>query len=385
MVDRKELGEATTREELIPGSPEALYKNAEVLRDRAIDVTADGEALKRIDVGAWRGPAYDAYAEENELEVPKWLKTGDALAYGAQAVENYANCLGWAQMQAEQALELYNRGQTLTQQANAAHNHAVAEASAQTQANAGRGDPTVVQPPPFNDTGEEYRQAAREILDRARHQLDQVADESANALNELAAAAPSEDDEETTASKVGHTILDGLGMIPVVGELADGANAAWHALQGHAGEAALSGAAAIPIAGWAAGAGKIGKAIGKALEKGEKARFGWSSRIGKGAYRDNFFDQYPELRGQVEVHHAVEQQVITKKYPHLDISLHEMHSLDNLRGIPNDVKGVLHRGQIRGEWDEFYRENPGATKQDLLDFATKVDEKFGHLFRPPVR
>src|SRR4051812_11201915 len=105
MVERKELGEATVREELVPGSTEALYRNADVLRDRALDVIADGEALQRIDVGAWRGPAYDAFAEENDLEVQKWLKTGDALAYGAQAVENYANCLGWAQMQATQALE----------------------------------------------------------------------------------------------------------------------------------------------------------------------------------------------------------------------------------------------------------------------------------------
>ncbi|WP_158887124.1 hypothetical protein [Amycolatopsis anabasis] len=50
MVDRKELGAITTCEVLIPGSPEARYKNAQVLRDRA--VIPDGEALKRIDTGA---------------------------------------------------------------------------------------------------------------------------------------------------------------------------------------------------------------------------------------------------------------------------------------------------------------------------------------------
>ncbi|WP_147397429.1 putative T7SS-secreted protein [Amycolatopsis panacis] len=385
MVDRKELGAASSSVELVPGKPEALYKNAEVLRDRAIDVLADGEALRRIDVGAWRGPAYDAYTEDNEIEVSKWLKTGDALAFGAQAVESYANCLGWAQMQADQALELYNRGEALTRQAHADHDRAVADAGRQTQSNAARGDGTVVQPPQFHDLGAEYRQAAHEILNRARRQLDEVAEVSAQALREMTDAAPTETDDETTVSKVGHTILDGLGMIPGIGEIADGINAGWHALQGHAGEAALSGAAAVPFAGWAAGGSKLAKTIGKALEKGEVARFGWSSRIGKDAYRKNFFDHYPELQGKVQVHHAVEQQAIGKLYPHLDITKHEMHSLDNLRGIPNEVTNTLHQSKLRMEWDDFYMDNPGATKQDLLDFATRMDDKYGHMFTPPVR
>lgn len=386
MVDRLELGQTEVGTELVPGRVEQLYRLAQTLRDRGTDVIADAEALKRIDTGAWTGPAYDAYAEDNANQWPKWLKLGDALAYGAQALENYANCLGWAQMQANQAVELYRRGEQLSGQARQEHERAVADA----QSDGAQPDgpqPDGPQPPSFQDPGEEYRQAAREILERARGQLDTVANESATALNEMGEAVPTED-EESTGETIAHTVADAAGFIPLVGDAVDLAHAGVYALQGKGVEAGITAAAAVPFAGWAVGAEKLGKAgtkIGTALGKGEKARFGWSDRIGRDAYRANFFDAYPELENKVHVHHAVEQQVLKKHYPNLDISWNEMHSLDNLRGIPDEVNGELHLSKIRTEWNKFYRNNPDATKQELLDKATEIDEKFGHQFTPPVR
>ena len=380
MVDRKELGETERSDELVPGKLELLYRYAQTLRDRATDVIADAEALKRIDTGAWTGPAYDAYAEDNANQWPKWFKLGDAMAYGAQAIENYGNCLGWAQMQANHAVELYRHGDQLTHQARQAHNKAVEDY------NSGAGDRTAL-PPVFTDPGEEHRQAARELLDRARRQLEAVANESAKALNEMAEAVPTED-EESTAETIAHAATDAAGFIPGIGDAVDLAHAGVYALQGKGTEAALTAAAAVPFAGWAAGAEKLGIAgqkIGKALEIGENARFGFTDRIGKGAYRDNFFDAYPDLKGKVVVHHAVEQAVITKHYPHLDITPNEMHSLDNLRGIPKELNSKMHLSDIRKDWTAFYKENPNATKQDLLDQATKMDDKYGHQFVPPVR
>jgi hypothetical protein len=70
-------------------------------------------------------------------------------------------------------------------------------------------------------------------------------------------------DEKWTASDTGHLALDVLGMIPGIGEVADGINASWYAKQGKYGDAALSGAAMIPGAGWAAGGTKIAKHMGK--------------------------------------------------------------------------------------------------------------------------
>ena len=63
----------------------------------------------------------------------------------------------------------------------------------------------------------------------------------------------------------------------------------------------------------------------------------------------------------------------------------EMNSLANLRGIPNVINRDAHLSQITTLWKEFYTEHPTATKQELLDFAKQIDDKFGHLFDPPIR
>jgi hypothetical protein len=103
-------------------------------------------------------------------------------------------------------------------------------------------------------------------------------------------------------------------------------------------------------------------------------------------YRATFFAEHPELEGQVRVHHAVEQQVLTR-FPGV-VSEAEMHSLENLRGIPNAINGRLHLSQIRIEWNNFYRpfelSGTAPTQAQLLQKATEIDTKYGYLFTPPV-
>ncbi|GAB3729789.1 polymorphic toxin-type HINT domain-containing protein [Amycolatopsis oliviviridis] len=60
-------------------------------------------------------------------------------------------------------------------------------------------------------------------------------------------------------SEFGHGVLDILGNIPVLGEVADLWNAAWYADDGDALNAGISMAAAIPFLGWGAAAAKAGK------------------------------------------------------------------------------------------------------------------------------
>jgi hypothetical protein len=100
-------------------------------------------------------------------------------------------------------------------------------------------------------------------------------------------------------------------------------------------------------------------------------------------YRETFFAAHPELRGKVVVHHAVEQQV-RAKYPGMFTEA-ELHSMSNLRGIPNDINSDLHLSKIRVAWNQFYRTHPAATttKQQVLDFAKELDKRFGALFNPP--
>jgi len=74
----------------------------------------------------------------------------------------------------------------------------------------------------------------------------------------------------------GHDALDVIGFIPVIGEIADGINALWYAAEGDYTNAALSGAAIIPVVGDIGGKGfRQGKKLlkgAKALDKANDAR-----------------------------------------------------------------------------------------------------------------
>ena len=67
----------------------------------------------------------------------------------------------------------------------------------------------------------------------------------------------------------GHLALDLIGFIPGIGNFADLANAAWYSSEGDYDNAALSAAAAVPGAGWLAGASKLSKGTkyGKSINK----------------------------------------------------------------------------------------------------------------------
>ncbi len=101
-------------------------------------------------------------------------------------------------------------------------------------------------------------------------------------------------------------------------------------------------------------------------------------------YAATFFEAFPTLRGRVaHVHHAVERQVLTR-YPGVFTEL-ELHSIQNLRGIAMG-DAVTHLSTIRRLWDEFYFAHPdSATRQQLLDWATHIDDTLGSRFLPPVR
>lgn len=127
----------------------------------------------------------------------------------------------------------------------------------------------------------------------------------------------------------------------------------------------------------------------KVLTSLRKGEVGFGTAVRKD-YRTTFFDSYGwELESEIgQVHHAVEQQVLTR-YPGV-ITESEMHSLENLRGIPVGPDGVqLHQKEIRNAWEAFYKSWDDAdrvpTKEDLLSFAKTLDDEFGRDFVPPIR
>lgn len=198
-----DLGQTTDPKALIPGNPAAVFENARVLGARANSAATVGDALKRIDTGSWTGQASDRFHEDHQTEVPRWLQAGDSLDNAAQMLDGYASTLSWAQGQAAEAIAKWQQGDAATQRAAAAHDRAVSEAQAQTQANAQRGDPTVVQPPPFVDPGEAQRREARGILDRARQQLAAEGDRCAEALRVEASLAPQDSRKQADANFYG--------------------------------------------------------------------------------------------------------------------------------------------------------------------------------------
>ncbi|MGO4186811.1 SpvB/TcaC N-terminal domain-containing protein [Pseudarthrobacter sp. TAF60_1] len=100
-------------------------------------------------------------------------------------------------------------------------------------------------------------------------------------------------------------------------------------------------------------------------------------------YRSTFFKIFPWLKGKVWVHHAVPQRV-AKLYPGR-FTESELHSVENLRGIPNEINRTVHLKQISKIWNQFFRANPNATREALIAEAKSVDEMFGGQFNPPIR
>ena len=101
-----------------------------------------------------------------------------------------------------------------------------------------------------------------------------------------------------------------------------------------------------------------------------------------------FARAYPDIdMSTVVVHHAVERNVLNR-YRGL-FEEYELHSIENLRGIPNDVNAEIHLSAIRKSWDEFQRTfsrlGRMPTKQEVLDHATHIDDLYGHLFTPRER
>jgi hypothetical protein len=170
--------------------------------------------------------------------------------------------------------------------------------------------------------------------------------------------------------------LSAAGMVPVLGA---GATAA---------KVGIKGAKAADEAAAASKAAREGTQSNRAADNGagtagaggrQPASFGSAA---DSDYRGTFFGAHPQLQGQVVVHHAVEQQVL-RRYPDL-VSESQIHSLENLRGIPNELNNTVHLSAIRKEWNRFYKTNATPTQQDLLDKATEIDSTFGAQFNPPL-
>lgn len=112
--------------------------------------------------------------------------------------------------------------------------------------------------------------AGEHIANKVLHSGEEVAENAAkdfaNAMKDAA-----KDVTHMSPSQIGHTLLDIVGMVPVVGTAANLVNAGWYAAQGDWKDAAWSAAAAIPIEGDVADAAKLGEDAVNLAEDGAEA------------------------------------------------------------------------------------------------------------------
>ncbi|MBM2614774.1 hypothetical protein JIG36_04290 [Actinoplanes sp. LDG1-06] len=128
--------------------------------------------------------------------------------------------------------------------------------------------------------------------------------------------------------------------------------------------------------------GTVPNSLPKTIPTRKPATVG--NAAGNHNYTETFYNANAGTRGNVWVHHAVEQSVL-KKYPGL-FTADELHSVENLRGIPKGVvNNRVHLSAIRLAWNDFYKTHPSPTKQEVLDYASQVDDLLGHWFEPRIR
>jgi hypothetical protein len=186
-----ELGQTNNPKELVPGDPTPLDAVEMQLLNYAGYLHQAGEGLKRISTEeGWSGDAAERFRDAFHGEPRRWLEAGDAFERAADAVGSHRSTLGWAQGQAQIAIDLWDEGQALTATAKTEHADRVSQTKQQALAMTSMGIPIVPEHIPFVDPGESKRAAARGILNRAREQLDMVGHESAAAVEAARDLAP---------------------------------------------------------------------------------------------------------------------------------------------------------------------------------------------------
>ena len=179
-TDELQLGQTQDEKELVHGSAGELRSTAGHLKDFKAAFDKVGKGLQGLDSSRMKGEAADAFREKVSVEPKKWFKAADACEKAAEALEDFAGTVEWAQKQAKEAVEKWNKAQTESADARDAHNDKVdAHNKAADTYNAAvksGGEPGTkpTDPGEFQDPGPGLEKKAQEVLDRARKQRDEA-------------------------------------------------------------------------------------------------------------------------------------------------------------------------------------------------------------------
>ncbi len=170
-------------------------------------------------------------------------------------------------------------------------------------------------------------------------------------------------------------LLDVLGVVPVVGEVADITNGIIYTVQGDGLNASLSYASAIPVAGWGAVGSKFAiKTI--TVAGGGKVALGMI----KGAGGLITFGKYSKLRNAIKLtnsayhaHHIIPRSLYKNKVVQEAAKSKKAFHIDEaLNGMPVEKwRNTNHPGYndlIETKLEAFKNYNPNATPDQCYDF-----------------
>lgn len=180
------LGSTSDPKALVPGDPDAVRAEAELVRTLATELEDAADDLDGVRVPSWSGAAADAFWDVMSEQPRSWRVTVDALGEAATAVTEFADVLAAAQSSAADAIDRWAEGLRATTEATTAYNARVAtyNGALRTWMASGTGrQPTA--PAPFSDPGATDRTEAQAILDQARDAVRDAGDDAASALGRI--------------------------------------------------------------------------------------------------------------------------------------------------------------------------------------------------------
>jgi hypothetical protein len=226
-----DLGQTNDPKALVPGDVGAITSTMWAMRSYGDMLREAGEGLSRIDTQeGWRGEAAEQFRGRFHGEPRRWLEAGDSFHEAANALDSHASTVQWAQQQAGEAIRLWNAGESATANARAEHAQAVAQVQQDAAAKTASGIPTSPPDIPFHDPGEAKREAARQLLNRARGQLKSAGDVAQRAVGAARDKAPAKPGFWSHVGGFLGDVGDGLKTVGahVVNDLASVGNAMVH-------------------------------------------------------------------------------------------------------------------------------------------------------------
>ncbi|MET9320503.1 putative T7SS-secreted protein [Streptomyces sp. NPDC003038] len=187
-VAELELGQTEDPSKLVYGSVSKIRAQVSHLNDFKSSFTMVGNGLKGLAGDGLKGASADAFREAVAKEPPRWFKASEAFGKAADAMGRFAETVEWAQVQAKEALEEYNKAKKVSQDARNAYNKSI-----EVYKDAVEAKKDTLPPRPsddFTDPGVPLAKAAQDKLDTARKQRNEVAETARTAVRTARDAAP---------------------------------------------------------------------------------------------------------------------------------------------------------------------------------------------------